>query len=126
MAKILLIDDDHDLSILTKTALVKSGHEVLVFHRALEALAEARKNRPDIILMDLMLPGMDGAEAASRLKTDPQMADIPVIFMTAVMSSRETILEEGSEIKVNGWNYKILGKPFEIDELLGLVEKALN
>ena len=125
MAKILLIDDDRDLSNLTKMALAKKGHRVFVSHEANTAMEEAIKQNPELILMDIMLPGMNGAEIVKKMKMDPNLKDVPVVFLTALVSNNEFNLEE-SGIIVDGLNYKTLGKPYEIDELLELVENILN
>ena len=125
MAKILLIDDDQDLSNLTKMALVKKGHRVFVSHEAKSAMEEAIKQKPELILMDVMLPGMNGAEIVKRMKLDPNLKDIPVVFLTALVSNNESNLEE-SGIIVDGLQYKTLGKPYEIDELLELVQDILS
>ena len=117
MVRILLIDDDRDLAHLTKMALVKSGYDVLTFYEAKTAGEEARRQKPDLILMDVMLPGMDGAEAVRELRKDNNLRNIPVLFLSALVSSREKNSIDAA-INVDGTQYKILGKPFEIEELL--------
>ena len=122
MTKICLVDDDMDLTNLTKIALVKKGYEVTIFNDSRKAIEEIRKRKPDLILMDIMMPKMSGAEAVRELKKDPDIKDIPVIFLTALISEREADVEE-SGISIDGINYKTLGKPYEMDELLKLIEK---
>ena len=125
MAKLFLIDDDRDLANLTRTALVKKGYEVLVFHEADRAIEQAKKQKPDLILMDVMLPLVSGGEAVKRLKKDPNLEDIPVVFLTALISSEEKSLEE-TGINIDGLNYKTLGKPYEIEQLLKLIKDVLG
>jgi len=122
MTKICLVDDDMDLTNLTKIALVKKGYEVTIFNDSRKAIEGIRKRKPDLILMDIMMPKMSGAEAVRELKKDPDIKDIPVIFLTALISEREADVEE-SGISIDGINYKTLGKPYEMDELLKLIEK---
>ncbi len=124
MSKILLIDDDQDLANLTKTTLIKQGYQASVLHSAEKIIEEIKVRRPDLILMDIMMPGVSGAEAVKRLKKDPDLKNIPVIFLTGLISSEEEDLEK-SGINIEGVVYKTLGKPYEIDDLLKLVRKTL-
>lgn len=121
MKKICLVDDDNNLANLTKIALVKKGYEVTVFNDTRKAIEGIRKRKPDLILMDIMLPKMSGAEAVRELRKDPELKNIPVIFLTALISMKEEDVEE-SGISIDGFNYKTLGKPYEIEELLKLIE----
>lgn len=118
--RILLIDDDKDLCHLTKTALTKHGYEVSAFHNAEDGIKYAKNSHPNLILMDVMLPGLNGAVAVKLLKSDPQLKDIPVIFLTALVLGQEKGLEG---INVGGLHYQTLGKPYEIETLLGVVKK---
>lgn len=116
--KILLVDDDKDLCHLTRTALIRHGHEVAAFHDAGAGIKHAQNIIPDLILMDVMLPGIGGAEAVSALKADPRLMEVPVVFLTALVSGRKDNFEE---INVNGAQYMTLGKPYEIETLLGVI-----
>ena len=122
MAKIWLVEDDVNLAHLTKISLVKKGHEVIVFNDAVKAVEETKKRKPDLILMDVMLPGLSGPEAVKLLRKDPNSRDIPVIFLTALLSSGEKDLG----ISVDGINYKSLGKPYDIKQMFELVESTLG
>ena len=125
MVKIFLVDDDIDLSLLTKKVFVKEGYDVLTFNEASKAIEEAGKQRPDLILMDVMLPGMDGAEAIRMLKRDPALNSIPVIFLTGLVSTAEKS-EQGEGIHIDGVSYKTVGKPYEVDELIEIVKNAIR
>ena len=120
MARILLVDDDQSLAQLTRTSLVKSGYEVTVARDAIKAIQEAKRQKPDLILMDIMLPQVSGGEAVKELRKDPSLTNIPVVFLTALVSSKEEDIEK-TGISVDGIKYKTLGKPYEIDQLLKLV-----
>lgn len=122
--KILLVDDDVDLCHLTKLALVKHGYQVSAFHSADEGIADARKNRPDLILMDIMLPKISGPEAMHLLKSDEHLKDIPVVFLTALIAGNEVTVQDMG-LSISGLNYRMLGKPYEIDKLLEIIQKCI-
>ena len=120
--RILLIDDDKDLCQLTQKVLTKSGYTVDAFYDAESAIGHARVFTPNLILMDIMLPGLSGPEIISELKADPYFKNIPVIFLTALVSGNEDSLgDEG--IMVAGVQYQTIGKPYEIDRLLSIVKR---
>jgi len=84
MAKrILVAEDDPDNRCIVVKVLTLEGYQTVATDDGRSALALARRERPDLIVMDLGMPGMDGWEAARRLKADPQTADIPIIALTA-------------------------------------------
>ena len=84
MAKrILVVEDDADNRRIVVKVLTVEGYEVLEAIDGRSALATARKEHPDLIIMDLAMPGLDGWQAASQLKSDPKVADIPIIALTA-------------------------------------------
>jgi CheY-like chemotaxis protein len=125
MARIFLIDDDHDLPQLTKVILSEKGHAVYIFHEAESAMEDIKINKPDLIIMDMMLPGMSGPDAIREMKHNPKLKDIPVIFLSGLISARDKeLLETG--INVDGVNYKILSKPYDAPELLALVKDLVD
>ncbi len=124
MQRILIVDDDQDLAYITQAALAQKGYEALVSHEIGQAMEEMKKKKPDLIIMDIMLPGISGAEAVRSLKKDPRFKDIPVIFLTGLISGAQDD-KERTGIHVDGVVYQSLGKPYEIDELLKLVRKNL-
>lgn len=123
MAKILVVDDDRHLASLTKIALVKKRYEVVLINESLHFMEAVKKHEPDLILMDIMMPELSGGELVKLLRTDPDLKDIPVIFLTGLISGEENIEAEG--INIEGSNYRSLGKPYEIDHLLKTVENVL-
>ena len=86
MARILIIEDNAATMTLTTLALRNAGHTALCAVDAETGLALARTGQPDLILMDILLPGMDGLTAAARLKTDPITAAIPIIALSAMLT----------------------------------------
>jgi CheY-like chemotaxis protein len=80
---VLLAEDDMGIRLIARLALERAGWRVTVAANGRETLERVAKERPDVVLLDWMMPDMDGAEACSQLKSNPQTADIPVVFMTA-------------------------------------------
>jgi DNA-binding response OmpR family regulator len=119
--RILLIDDDKDICQLTQKALTLHGYKVDAFCDPMAGIKHAQSNKPNLILMDIMLPGLSGPEIIKSLKESPQFKDIPVIFLTGLVTGDENSLEEG--IMVGAQMYQTLGKPYEIEKLLAAVKK---
>jgi CheY-like chemotaxis protein len=120
MPKLLLVEDnDNNRDMLTRR-LRKKGYEVVIAMDGMQACALARSERPDLILMDLHLPIMDGWEASNQLKADPATQDIPIIALTAdaMSGDRELALEAGCD------DYDT--KPIELQRLLEKIETLLH
>ena len=120
MATILVIEDDPNSLLLVTTILEHAGHTVLSAERAAEGLKLARERHPDLILMDIQLPGMDGLAATRLLKADPVTAGIPVYALTAyaMKGDEQRFLDAGFD----GY----LAKPMNFRELLDAVTQALQ
>ena len=82
--KILVVDDEPSIVRLVSSTLTARGYEVITAHDGMEAITEAKVQKPDLILLDVMMPHMDGREARKRLLADPATKDIPVIHLSAV------------------------------------------
>ncbi len=97
--KILYVEDNDDNVYVVMNRLGRAGFTVVVAVDGEQGLAMARKERPDLILMDLSLPGLDGWEATRRLKTDPATKDIPVLALSAhaMAGDREKALAAGCD-----------------------------
>jgi two-component system OmpR family response regulator len=88
--KVLLIDDEEDIRKIGKLCLEVVGkHQVATAASALDGLRAAMSDRPDVILMDMMMPGMDGLSALVELQRTPALKDVPVLFMTAKVQRSE-------------------------------------
>ena len=124
MPKILIIDDDEDFSYLTKTALVQKGYDTAISQTVSKAVEEIRQKRPDLILMDIMMPEITGADAVRMFRDDPGLRNIPIIFLTGLVAKAEEEIEE-SGIDVDGVIYPTLGKPYDINKLIRVVRKNL-
>jgi CheY-like chemotaxis protein len=103
--KALVVDDNGSNLILEKDLLEVAGFDVFVAENATDGIAIARKEKPDIILMDVRLPDMRGSEAAQILRQDKETRDIPIIFVTA------SVMAEGKEEIKNITNSGFIGKP---------------
>jgi len=124
MRKIIIIDDNVDVSANIEYMLSKSGYAALVAHDAAKGIALVQKELPDLIIMDIMLPDMQGGEAVNKIKKFPSCKEIPVIFLTGLMSGTKG--NEGIEtINVDGKSYPALGKPFDFPQLLNTIKKSL-
>jgi diguanylate cyclase (GGDEF)-like protein/PAS domain S-box-containing protein len=117
---VLMVDDTPTNLALLAQVLENYGHHVLVAHDGEEALQRVQFIRPDLILLDVMMPGMDGFETCRRLKAQPDLQSIPVIFMTALTDRRDKLagFEAGAVDYVT--------KPFQIDEVLARVNTHLS
>ena len=122
MARILSVEDDADLQHLLSSVLRNQGHEVHYAFTGPEGFEKAVALNPDLILLDMMLPGYNGAEVASRLKATPATRDIPIIVLTAYQG-RVDFFE--SAAKAAGV-VEYLRKPVQFDELIPLIKRILR
>ncbi len=120
MAKILVVEDDEMNRDMLSRRLERRGYEVSIAVDGVEGVARAQTERPDVILMDMSLPVLDGWEATRRLKSDPATAELPIIALTAhaMAGDREKALEAGCD------DYDT--KPVELARLLEKIETLLS
>lgn len=120
MAKrILIVDDEPDILKIAVFRLKKSGYEILTAIDGQGGLDSAKKDTPDLILLDLILPRMTGDEVCRRIKADDKLRHIPVILFTAsIVEIQEKLKDSGAE------DYLI--KPFEPEELLEKIRKFIG
>lgn len=108
LERVLLVDDDPDLRAIGELSLSSvGGLDVRCAASGVDALTMANADRPDVVLLDLMMPGLDGLATLAKLKEDPATRDIPVIFLSAKVGAHE--LEHYRELGAKG----ILQKPFD-------------
>ena len=117
---VLVVDDEKDLLELISYNLQRNGYDVLPAGNGTQALELAQKQMPDMILLDLMLPGMDGTEVARRLKADPRTAGIPIIMLTA--KAEETDVVVGLTLGADDY----VTKPFSPKVLLARMSTVLR
>lgn len=120
MAKILIAEDEPDIRELVAFTLRFAGHEVITASNGEEAVQFASRNFPDLILMDVRMPRMTGYDACRVMKSNPELKDIPVVFLSAKGQESEiqTGLEAGAE--------EYLLKPFAPDQLTDRVRAILS
>jgi len=124
-AKILVVDDDIDFVESVKTILESKPYEVIVAYEGDEGLRKAREEKPDLILLDIIMPVKDGFIAAEQLKKDPQLSSIPVVILTSFSSRRqETSIGVSRGLTLEAEDY--IEKPIKPDELLNRVEQYLK
>ena len=124
-ARILLVDDDVDFVESTKTILESKPYDVIVAGNGDEGLQKARKEKPDLIILDVIMPVKDGFTAAEQLKKDPQLSRIPTIMLTAFAEkSKETSIPVSRGFTLETEDY--IEKPVAPEELLARVEKQLK
>jgi two-component system, OmpR family, alkaline phosphatase synthesis response regulator PhoP len=118
--KILVVDDEVDLVKTIQFSLELGGYKVLVSYNGEDALTQARKENPDLILLDIMLPKLDGYKVCRLLKFDEQYKHIPILMMTAKTQEKDKLM--GKETGANEY----ITKPFDIEELMGKIKAYLN
>ena len=120
--KILIVDDEATFTRMVRMNLEQTGRfEVREENRAAAALSAAREFQPDLILLDVIMPAMDGGELASRLKAEPRLASIPVIFLTATVSKNEA--QKGGFMS---GGFLFLAKPVSLSDLLKTIDESLG
>ncbi|MHB8171837.1 MAG: response regulator [Thermincolia bacterium] len=120
MAKILVVDDEQHIAELVKFNLEKEGYQVICAHSGAEAIDRFKEETPNLIVLDIMLPEMDGLEVCRRLRNLPNGADVPVIMLTAKGEEVDKVL--GLEIGADDY----MTKPFSPRELVARVKARLR
>jgi CheY-like chemotaxis protein len=116
---ILIVDDEEDVVKVTTFRLKSLGYNVAVGVNGQEALNLIKEKRPDLVLLDLRLPVMDGRDVCKAVKADPELEDIPIVMFTA---STQQISVQAKEAGADGF----LVKPFEQEQLIAVLDKFLK
>lgn len=125
LAKILLVDDDADFVEATKTVLESKPYQVIVAKEGDEGLKKAKTEKPDLILLDVIMPVKDGFTMAEQLKKDPQLSKIPVIMLTSFAQRKgETSISQAQGLTLEAEDY--IDKPVAPQELLKRIEKQIG
>lgn len=119
--KILIVDDDREMVELIELFLGNAGYETIAAFSGEEALEKTFREKPDLMLLDIMMPKIDGWEVLRRIKNDPEMRDTPVAFITARTQNIDKMIGL-SVMKAAGY----ITKPFSKQELLTEVKRILD
>ena len=125
MKKILVIDDDVDMIDLVESRLKKNNYEVIFSNDGDVGYKKAIEHKPDLIIMDVMMPNMPGGEAVKLLKSSKITSSIPILFFTAI----NTYLPAGTElsqINVDGQLYPAITKPFNPVKLISAIKSLIG
>jgi two-component system alkaline phosphatase synthesis response regulator PhoP len=120
VTKVLVVDDEAPIRLLCRVNLEAEGMDVLEAADGEQGLELARAEKPDVVLLDVMMPGMDGWQVAERLVEDAETADIPLVFLTA----RAELRDRARGLELGGVDY--ITKPFNPTELATVVEGLLE
>lgn len=119
-ARILVVDDEPNIVVAIEFLMQQQGFETDTAYDGQEALAKAKQFRPDLIILDVMMPKADGFEVAHAVRREPDLEGVKIVFLTAKGTSRD---------KVNGYDAGgdvYLTKPFDNDELLEMISEMLE
>ena len=119
LARILVIDDEAEITEIIETFLKDTGYQVLVENSSVMGIERAKTFKPDLILLDIMMPFMDGYEVCDELKKNKETENIPIIFLTG----KDARSDEGRSFRVGGDMF--IKKPFNCDRLLEIVRIVL-
>jgi DNA-binding response OmpR family regulator len=116
--RVLLIDDEPSFTRMLKINLERRGFAVFVENNGAYAHTAARDFLPDFILLDVIMPDVDGGEVAAKIRSDPSFKDVPIVFLTAGVSKEKTRVKGNV---IGGQTY--LAKPASVDEVVRCIEK---
>lgn len=122
MAKIMIVDDERDIVTLVGEMLRREGYEIVECFSGKECLDRIEGEMPDLVLMDIMMPGPDGLETTSRIKKNPRVKHIPVAMLT-VKFERDDKIKSFQESKCDAYIVKPVNRPELIKVVKWLVEK---
>jgi len=118
-AKVFVVDDEPEITEIIETYLTESGFQVQVENNSTDAVAQIRQYAPDIILLDIMMPGIDGYEICAQLKKDDKFASIPIVFLTG----KDRDDDMGRSFKSGADMF--IKKPFSCERLLEIINIVL-
>jgi CheY-like chemotaxis protein len=119
--KVLVADDDREISDIIRNALEGSGYQVFVANDGNEALELAKLHKPDVAILDILMPGLDGVRVASYIKLDTETRNTAVVLLTGYIDK-----ENEKQVRDSLRGVLFLSKPFTIQELIDIVGNALK
>ena len=123
--KILIVDDEPDTVEMLKVAIERGNYDIITANNATDGIAKARAEKPALIVLDVMMPGMNGIEACKTMKNDKDLAPIPIIMLTAMASKIPTTsfsISNGMDIEADEY----FEKPVDPNQLLSRVNTMLG
>lgn len=126
MAKILIIDDDPDITISTQSVLESKGHEVISALEGTIGITKAINEKPDLIILDVMMPGIDGFKVARSLRKDDKTKEIPILMLTAIKDKLGLDLKEEAEDRGFSGVNEYCEKPLSLEDLTNKIDNLLN
>jgi CheY-like chemotaxis protein len=129
--RILIIDDNRSLTLTAQRILENEGYAVLTAPNGFEGLRKAREEKPDLIILDIEMPGMNGYEVGRELQSNPNTASIPIIFLSVKgnIDEKEGLAIVGSKEIYHAYEcgaYEFLHKPVTANELISTVKNTLR
>jgi len=121
MARILVVDDEFLLRVMLKDALEEAGHAVVLAENGRVAIERAKTARPDLILMDIMMPDLDGFDTCTAMKEDPALTGVPVVLISATTDPKGVVNRAKQVGAVT-----VLPKPVPIEQLQQVLAQALK
>ncbi len=120
--KILVVDDEASLTRMLRRNLEATGkYEVKEENSGVHAYASAKKFQPDMVLLDVMMPGIDGGAIAAQIQDDKHLKNIPIVFLTAIIQKEEA---ENTGSNIGGRTF--IAKPVKLDDLITCIENKLG
>ena len=117
MKKILIIDDSKTVVVMLRDILINNGYDVDFVHDGVSGYARVESYQPDLIILDLIMPGMDGLSCLHRIKESPKHKNIPVIILTSKTNMKDLFLNKDI--------IAFLEKPFEPEKLLQIIKSSI-
>jgi DNA-binding response OmpR family regulator len=114
-AKVLVVDDEPEITDIVETFLSEAGYTVTVENHSRQAIAKAKEFKPDVVILDIMMPDIDGYAICQEIKQDPALASVPIIFLTG----KDRNDDMGRSFKAGGDMF--IKKPFSCERLLEIV-----
>jgi len=121
--RIFIVDDEQEILDSLSRRLTQDGYEVITATGGQEAVRKIRDSSPDLILVDIVLPDIDGPDVVQRIRQAEPSLEIPVIFLSGIVSKEKDGYH--SEIKVGGREYPAIAKPFPYEALRALIQEAI-
>jgi len=121
--KLLIVDDEPDAVLILAKTLLAKGYRVVTAESGLKAIKLAKEEKPDLILLDILMPDMDGTQVATTLQEDPTTQNIPVIFLTCLITKKTQELG----LRYHDIDrYAFMSKPYDLDKLVAEIDRLIG